>query len=124
MRSLVAEALNAWRRRHHPVTASTAPQDPESYLKALEDDTRKIRITGLTTKRAEPYFFGIDEIYIPLTTLAVQDQHREMGEKRRISLEEALSGRSVVIINSPPGSGKSAFLRGSRSNRRCPVATS
>ncbi len=45
-------------------------RDPDTYLRALEDDTRRIRITGLTTKRAEPYFFGTDEIYIPLTTLA------------------------------------------------------
>jgi hypothetical protein len=35
-------------------------RDPDTYLKALEDETRQIRIKGLRTKRAEPYFFGID----------------------------------------------------------------
>jgi formylglycine-generating enzyme required for sulfatase activity len=77
-------------------------------LKDLEDDTRQIRIKGLKTKRAEPYFFGIDEIYIPLTT---QDKSpNEIGAQRRIVLEQALSTRKVAIVGDP-GSGKSTFLR-------------
>src|SRR5579885_1441348 len=59
LRPLVSEALADWSKRH-PSIVSAPPGDPEIYLKALEDDTRQIRITGLKTKRAEPYFFGID----------------------------------------------------------------
>lgn len=90
-------------------------EDPDPYLKALEDDTRQIRITGLTTKRAEPYFFRIDEIYITLTTLAGHEMSRkgavrDMDEQRRKPLEQELSHRNVVIAGDP-GSGKSTFLR-------------
>ena len=111
---LVSEALAAWRQRHHPTIAVASYRDPETYLKAIEDDTRQIRIKGLKTKRAEPYFFGIDEIYIPLTTLATLEMPREAvhseDQQRRIVLEHALSHRKVVIIGNP-GSGKSTFLR-------------
>ena len=111
LRPLVSEALAEWRRRHNPTLAPVAWQDPETYLKALEDDTRQIRITGLATKRAEPYVFGIDEIYIPLTTLASHEMSRkgavqDMDQQRRIVLEQTLSHRKVVIVGDP-GSGKS-----------------
>jgi len=106
-RALVSEALAAWRLRHHPATTAIHHHDPETYLKALEDDTRQIRIKGLKTKRAEPYFFGIDEIYIPLTTLAAQQVDQQ---QRRIVLEQALSHRKIVMVGDP-GSGKSTFLR-------------
>ena len=100
VRALVGVALADWRRRNMP-DAAVVPGDPEIYLKALEDETRQIRIKGLKTKRAEPYFFGIDEIYIPLTTLAgheasrrgaVQDAVHNM-EQQRIVLEQMLSLR-------------------------------
>jgi formylglycine-generating enzyme required for sulfatase activity len=114
LRPLVSEALAAWRLRHHPATATVDRQDPDTYLKALEDDTRQIRIKGLKTKRAEPYFFGIDEIYIPLTTLArsekLSPEGTGMEHQRRIALEQALTPRKVVIVGDP-GSGKSTFLR-------------
>jgi formylglycine-generating enzyme required for sulfatase activity len=115
LRPLVSEALAEWRRRHNPTLAAVAWQDPETYLKALEDDTRQIRITGLATKRAEPYVFGIDEIYIPLTTLASHEMShkgavQDMDQQRRIVLEQTLSHRKVVIVGDP-GSGKSTFLR-------------
>jgi len=114
VRWLVSDALADWRRRHHP-TAAPSYHDPETYLKALEDETRQIRIKGLKTRRAEPYFFGIDEIYIPLTTVAIQEMPRtgaaqELDRERRIVLEQALSQRKIVIIGDP-GSGKSTFLR-------------
>src|SRR5947209_20334209 len=91
------------------------PGDPELYLKALEDDTRQIRIKGLKSKRAEPYFFGIDEIYIPLTTFAVSERLR-WGQEWRPALERALSNQKLVIIGDP-GSGKSTFLRRSEERR-------
>jgi formylglycine-generating enzyme required for sulfatase activity len=113
IRPLVSEALADWRRRRHPAAAPAAYHDPETYLKALEESTRHIRITGLKTRRAEPYVFGIGEIYIPLTTLAAGETRAaagDIGRQRRIVLEQALSHRKVVIVGDP-GSGKSTFLR-------------
>jgi len=115
VRPLVSEALAAWRERHRPATVAAAPQDPETYLRALEDKTRQIRITGLSTKRAEPYVFRIDEIYIPLTTPAGREMPRDVAtergiEKKPVELEQTLSRRRVVLIGDP-GSGKSTFLR-------------
>ena len=75
--------------------------DDAVYLQYLEDDTRQIRIRGLKSKRAEPYFFGIDEIYIPLTTASGHG---------RTNLERTISGRRLVLIGEP-GAGKSTFLR-------------
>jgi hypothetical protein len=109
VRPLVSEALADWRRRHPSFAAAALPGDPETYLEKLEDATRQIRITGLKTKRTEPYVFGIHEIYIPLKTLASQEG-REVEQQRRIELEQALCNRKVVIVGDP-GSGKSTFLR-------------
>src|SRR5262249_43609667 len=115
VRALVSEALSAWRQRH-PGIATVVHHDPDTYLRTLEDDTRQIRIKGLKTTRAEPYFFGIDEIYIPLTTLAPHERspdstiHDVDQPRRSIVLEQALSQRKVVIVGDP-GSGKSTFLR-------------
>jgi hypothetical protein len=115
LRPLVSEALAEWRRRHHPAPEAASYRDPETYVRALEDETRRIRITALRTKRSEPYFFGIDEIYIPLSTLASPEtpgkgDARVIDQQRRIVLEQALSDRKVVIVGEP-GSGKSTFLR-------------
>ena len=85
-----------------------APGDPETYLQALYSDTCQIRVTKLKSKRAEPYFFGIDEIYIPLNTV-VMGRERWL-EQRRTVLERLIEGPRVVIIGEP-GSGKSTFLR-------------
>jgi formylglycine-generating enzyme required for sulfatase activity len=117
VRALVGEALSGWRQRHLPARAELSGDptgDPEIYLKALEEETRQIRIKALRTKRAEPYFFGIDEIYIPLTTVATEERQREeaigIGQQRRVVLQHALLHRNVAIIGDP-GSGKSTFLR-------------
>jgi len=114
-RGLVSAALFVARPRLHPSHEALPEGDPEAYLTALENDTRQIRITGLTPRRAEPYFFGIDEIYISLTTLAGQeaprpDTGRDLDRQRRVALEQALSQRRVVVVGDP-GSGKSTFLR-------------
>ena len=108
LRPLVSEALAEWRRRH-PTFAAALPGDPETYLEKLEENNRQIRIQGLKTKRTEPYIFGIQEIYIPLKTLAGQEG-LEVEQQPRIVLEQALGNRKVVIVGDP-GSGKSTFLR-------------
>lgn len=115
VRALVSEALAAWRARNRPATMTIAPQDPGMYMKVVEDKTRQIRITGLSTNRAEPYVFGIDEIYIPLTTASLQEtEHSRFEEgreqERTIALEQALRQRRLVLIGDP-GSGKSTFVR-------------
>jgi formylglycine-generating enzyme required for sulfatase activity len=100
-REMVLKALLEWKAKHGVAHRG----DPEAILKWLEEDTRTIRITGLTTKRAEPYFIPIDEIYIPLTTLGSRDL-----EQKQVALEKALTERKVVIVGDA-GSGKSTFLR-------------
>jgi formylglycine-generating enzyme required for sulfatase activity len=115
LRVLVSESLADWRQRHHPSVAAATYRDPETYLKALENETCQIRIKGLKTRRAEPYFFGIDEIYIPLTALTSHEMlskgaNHEIEQQRRSVLDQALSHRKVVIVGDP-GSGKSTLLR-------------
>jgi formylglycine-generating enzyme required for sulfatase activity len=98
--------------------------DDAVYLEMLEDETRQIRIRGLKSKRAEPYVFGIDEIYIPLTTVASHGEAAVSQEKPEIrttripgqqlpahpQLQQLLAKRRLVIIGDP-GAGKSTFLR-------------
>ena len=70
---MVLPALTQWLQRQNPENVILPIANPEAYLQALENENRQLRITGLTTKRAEPYFFVIDKIYISLSTLASQD---------------------------------------------------
>lgn len=109
VRPLVSEALADWRRRHRPSIA-VGHTDSDKYLRVLEEDTRQIRIKGLKTKRAEPYFFGIDDIYIPLTTNVGGEKGAELERQRPVVLEKALAHRLMVVVGDP-GSGKSTFLR-------------
>src|SRR5437660_919829 len=73
-RAAVAAALVDWRKRHPAFEAAVAPGDPETYLEKLQEANSLIRITGLKTKRTEPYVFPIDQMYIPLKTLAKQER--------------------------------------------------
>lgn len=41
LRPLVSEALAAWSKRQHSTTDTVHHHDPETYLKALEDDSRQ-----------------------------------------------------------------------------------
>ncbi len=117
LRAATVQLLQDWleRHTHNPLPGAA---DHELYLKYLEDDTRQIRIRGLKSKRAEPYFFGIDEIYIPLTTLTAATDRQAATEERtgldrphrRTALEDAISQRKLVVIGEP-GAGKSTFLR-------------
>jgi len=61
IRHLVSDALGPVRTGLRPASPIV---DPDTYLRALEDQNRTIRVTGFTIKRAEPYVFGIDEIYM------------------------------------------------------------
>lgn len=107
LRALVIAALSEWQNRHPQSAPLMAPGDQEGYLFALLSDTSQIRVTKLKTKRAEPYFFGIDEIYIPLTTTVGRERWLE---QRRTALERELAHPRVVIIGEP-GAGKSTFLK-------------
>ena len=118
LRAAVVEVLQGWAARQTKNPAAGAA-DHELYLKFLEDETRHIRIRALKSKRAEPYFFGIDEIYIPLTTTTTTSSASRRGERAlleeqqqpgRTSLEQAIIGRRLVIVGEP-GAGKSTFLR-------------
>ncbi len=89
-------------------------------MQILQADSAQIRIMKLKSKRAEPYAFDIDEIYIPLTTLTPPREKKgartrkksEMPamQQRSTALEHAITERRVVIIGDP-GSGKSTFLK-------------
>ncbi len=121
LRALAGESLSRWLERHPQAAAPLAPGDPETYLQALFADTCQIRIMKLKSKRAEPNVFDIDEIYIPLTTLAVREEklaRRKTRKKtqplehldRRTVLEQAIRQRKIVLIGDS-GSGKSTFLK-------------
>jgi formylglycine-generating enzyme required for sulfatase activity len=114
------QSLASWKERHPQIQIPPAPGDPETYLQSLQSDTAQIRIMKLKSKRAEPYAFDIDEIYIPLTTLAPLDETKSRKTRkksaqpelhqRRTVLEHAITQRKVVLIGDP-GSGKSTFLK-------------
>ncbi|MDZ4797409.1 MAG: SUMF1/EgtB/PvdO family nonheme iron enzyme [Bryobacteraceae bacterium] len=115
VRALVSESLSAWKERH-PSIETTNSDNTDNYLENLEDENRLIRIKGLRSRRAEPYSFGIDEIYISLTTLTSGEKqgHKPTTAltepQGRTALERALSERKLVLLGEP-GSGKSTFLR-------------
>ncbi len=109
LREAVMQSLALWKERHPQVEVPPAPGDPEAYLASLQAETAQIRIMKLKSKRAEPYAFDIDEIYIPLTTPAPFDERGPL-QRRRTVLEHAVTQRKVVVIGDP-GSGKSTFLK-------------
>jgi len=120
LREAVMQSLALWKERHPQVHIPPAPGDPETYLQSLLADTAQIRIMKLKSKRAEPYAFDIEEIYIPLTTLAPLDENTSRKSRRnsalpelhqrRTVLEHAITQRKVIVIGDP-GSGKSTFLK-------------
>jgi hypothetical protein len=112
LREAVMQSLASWKERHPQVQIPIAPGDPETYLQSLQADTAQLRIMKLKSKRAEPYAFDIDEIYIPLTTVAPLDETKfrksrnnksalpELRQRRTV-LEHAITQRKVVIIGDP-----------------------
>lgn len=118
LQTKIIHALYEWRERHReefPADQTTA--DPQLYLQWLHDENAYIDIRGLQVGTGKAHKFGIEEIYIPLTTSA--DIHEKRKQKsahdfaeqpRRIQLHEVLTSRQLAIIGDP-GAGKTTFLR-------------
>lgn len=127
----VTLALNQWRQRHAaPLSTTVAsdavpPADATRYLHQLLSETSHIDIRGLQVGTGQAYRFGIEELFISLTTTmapAAADSRaavhaaddavaREMDRQSRDApLHEALSQSPLVIIGDP-GAGKTTFLR-------------
>ncbi|MDZ7261212.1 MAG: DUF4062 domain-containing protein, partial [candidate division KSB1 bacterium] len=125
----VLHSLLEWRERHaSEFPTVTVAADPQLYLQWLHDECAYIDIRGLQVGTGKAHKFGIEKLYIPLTTsgdfLKLRrsgrrksdtrrgEETREMMEQqgRRIELHQALQQKYVTIIGDP-GTGKTTFLR-------------
>jgi formylglycine-generating enzyme required for sulfatase activity len=106
--------LQGWAKAHGGSLRSGVA-DYDRYLKYWEDETRNIRIQMIKAKGSQPYVFGIEEIYIPLTTTMAERGHGKRGAALEtegpVRLERTLPGRRRIVVAGEPGAGKSTFLR-------------
>lgn len=115
-REAVGPRLKDWAQKQAGALRKGAA-DHETYLKYLEGETRHIRIQMLRARGSQPYVFGIDQIYIPLTTTVAspiqgRGKHSAMPETTGpVRLETTLAGRPRLVVVGEPGAGKSTFLR-------------
>ncbi len=124
----VQAALQQWLTDHADrLPSAVVPQPvlvdrPEDYLQTLYERTGSIEIRGLHVGSGRASSFPIDELYMPLTTVAPRSDRlakaREgeapaepLGDSGgRIELDQALEHRRLAILGDP-GAGKSTFLR-------------
>ncbi|UCE06799.1 MAG: SUMF1/EgtB/PvdO family nonheme iron enzyme, partial [bacterium] len=113
----VLQSLYEWRERHaNEFPTVTVEADPQLYLHWLHDECAHIDIRGLQVGTGKAHKFGIEELYIPLTTTGRDNlpqvrNLREVSEHtRRIELHQALRKQHVAII-ADPGAGKTTFIR-------------
>lgn len=116
----VIQSLNEWREpegNQGPAPFKRERDDPEPYLQWLHSKCAYIDIRGLEVGTGKAHKFGIEELYIPLTTTMdiTEDKERkgsrEMVEHgRRVELHQALKKKHVTIIGDP-GAGKTTFLQ-------------
>ena len=118
----VLQSLYEWRERHaDQFPAVTIEADPQLFLQSLHDECAYIDIRGLQVGTGKAYKFGIEELYIPLTTTGSEtlakarslrkgDGREDFEHTRRIELHQALKQKHVAIIGDP-GAGKTTFIR-------------
>ncbi|RQW04557.1 DUF4062 domain-containing protein, partial [candidate division KSB1 bacterium] len=113
----VYQSLVEWRERHaERFQHVPAPSDPQLYLEWLREESGYIDIRGLQVGAGKANRFGIEELYIPLTTVSMLSEAKralereERLENRRVELQEVLQSARAAIIGEP-GAGKTTFLK-------------
>lgn len=118
LKAKIVQSLFEWREKHAAqFPMETADADPRLYLEWLLKESASIDIRGLQVGTGKAHKFGIEELYIPLTTSSEpaqrkpsKDDRERLKVNRRIKLDQALQQKYVTIIGDP-GSGKTTFLR-------------